>query len=428
MVRKWKLRIIGVVAIFVLILSGCGESHIEVYTRNLDSDMSINKQFEHCINCEVNEEVASEFRGVGRLSVRWEREIENVGLYSATNSPVSISDGWVVPYITLEPLDVENKLINPETGDIVNDDFDECFGSFDSMFDIVGASYAPIQKFKVNEDTVVLVTDKAYFIDCNTKKVVSKNMQTPHYFRLSDKNLYYFFGAMNDDKRDVFKRELDDITTQTTIGEYNNVFVLGNQIWLQDGLTLKKYDESKDRFTESVNVSGLISTNEQEYIELLGFDYYEDHILGYVADIVSVNSMFDSDYLIGWADETKMSDVLRYIVPNEHSFPMTYIPQMSPSGLSENIKFYFLLNPEKPDDVVYLREDILEQNYAIIRVLGSHFIIENETELKCVDPFTGETKWYISREDAGANSRILWVDERGVLVQSMTNESLYCFE
>ncbi|HOO97899.1 MAG TPA: hypothetical protein PKV16_09150, partial [Caldisericia bacterium] len=113
MVRKWKLRIIGVVAIFVLILSGCGESHIEVYTRNLDSDMSINKQFEHCINCEVNEEVASEFRGVGRLSVRWEREIENVGLYSATNSPVSISDGWVVPYITLEPLDVENKLINP---------------------------------------------------------------------------------------------------------------------------------------------------------------------------------------------------------------------------------------------------------------------------------------------------------------------------
>jgi len=266
---------------------------------------------------------------------------------------------------------------------------------------------------------------------------------------------------MNDDKRDVFKRELDDITTQTTIGEYNNVFVLGNQIWLQDGLTLKKYDESRDRFGETIDVSELIKTSEGEYIKLLGFDYFEGHILGYVgidsnSPNVNSNESGKATYIAtrlapvgySWAgnklkpdhensfeNDSKRftytideSNAFRLHVPNEHSFPLTYIPQMSPNRQSENIKFYFLINPEKPDDIVYLKEDILEQNYAIIRVLGSHFIIENETELKCVNPFTGETKWYISREDVSGSSRILWVDERGVLVQNMINWRLYCFE
>ncbi|MEZ4811994.1 MAG: hypothetical protein R2883_00625 [Caldisericia bacterium] len=65
---------------------------------------------------------------------------------------------------------------------------------------------------------------------------------------------------------------------------------------------------------------------------------------------------------------------------------------------------------------------------ADVKILGAHFIVENDKVLKCIDPFAGEDIWWINREDVGDDAKILWADERGVLVYSFSNQKLYCFE
>jgi len=389
----------------------CGEEIEEnknTITKDKTRTIAIPDRFEHCFDCEQTKlnSFGDNIVASGELASRWSKDWSYSYVIDGESSNISIGDGWVLPYRDDGGYHI-NHLIDCETGNITDTVDIHCNGSYNLADNNFVFSINPLCTTRIFSNLLMVVSGKTYFYDCETNKILSFDKNPGNYYRLSHDYIYHSDFLYGFQYR-IHSRKLDNITESSYLGDFRNVFCFGDKVWLQDGLILREYDESNRTFEEEIDVSNIIKTNDTEEIELLGFDYFDNHILG----IVHIpEEMTEENYISPHA--------------NNHPFPLTFTSQMFPYM---NVKSYFLLNPEHPEDVVYLDEQILGSMDASVKVLGAHFIIENDKVLKCIDPFEQKDIWWINREDVGEQAKILWADERGVLVYSMTHKKLYCFE
>ncbi len=87
-------------------------------------------------------------------------------------------------------------------------------------------------------------------------------------------------------------------------------------------------------------------------------------------------------------------------------------------------KLVFLLDPESPENI---RTIINPQsnNAMSVKCINSSLIIEDQKQIRGVDPDTLEILWWIDKKDLGENARVAWLDWRGVCVISDTK--IMCF-
>ena len=62
---------------------------------------------------------------------------------------------------------------------------------------------------------------------------------------------------------------------------------------------------------------------------------------------------------------------------------------------------------------------------TLVSAINSSLIIEDQTQLRGVDPETLQTLWWIDKKDLGENAHVAWLDWRGVCVISDTK--IMCF-
>jgi len=369
--------------------------------------------FEHCFDCNQVEE--SEYQGSyeneGKLSIRWEKAWKSVVETFADFSIKSLNTGWsVLDSNTDNIYGVSNCIIDTSNGETVEREDVPCNGAYNPLFRKNAVTVSPINTIKISDNTLMIIANDIHYIDCNTNDVVltDEEAKMPGYFRITNKYIYYAFNHnWHSEELNIYTREINNINYKIDIGSFENVFCFNDRVWLQDGTKLVEYIENDNTFGDTINAMSYVSDNNSDKMDLLGYDYFNDHILGYI-----------------YTDEKNKKDYS--FDAYEHYFPLTRYPQM---GLYDrSVTTYFLFHPEHPQDVVYLDEDILGSMDARVKVLGAHFIVENNEVLKCIDPFKGEDIWWIDREDVGQEAKILWADERGVLVYSRSHRKLYCFE
>jgi len=119
------------------------------------------------------------------------------------------------------------------------------------------------------------------------------------------------------------------------------------------------------------------------------------------------NSLIELNY-------EKMNEIHKYQVPET-----TELSSIAGKILLKNNREnrFYLFNPDTS-----MEKDLSSINAIVI---NSSLIIEDQTQLRGVDPDTLETLWWIDKKDLGENAHVAWLDWRGVCVISDTK--IMCF-
>jgi hypothetical protein len=340
----------------------------------------------------------------GRLSQRWSKISSSI----VSDYIVSIDEGWIM--CTYDDVDLENSEITDLSYVI-----DPMNGKRNSSFltKYYGLSTINNRKYieTFSEHYCVIYLKRPYIINRHTGSVVGafSRGDVLNVDVMLTKDYAYCYHPPLLERINLHESQRVSLMP----GFYENVYNIDNSIWLYFGI-MRLLDEKTNTIIQDL--------------------YCEDYLdLGLIEDFKSIP-------IVQFARNVKYHDYIigRVVIYNQlvdvcngkdvpYSF---YLPYLDTFPLENNLDVikYVLFNPNEPESSVTIDTDSLGTMDSIIRIKNNHFIVENDSVLKCIDPFEGNDIWWIDREDVGQEAKILWADERGVLVYSYTHQKLYCFE
>ncbi len=348
----------------------------------------------------------------GALSQRWvidvsdekESDLNKFSAHPCKNGWV-LYNGYRGTTTLIDPLDANNKTENPDKfTDIRPAYLGEEKTGFTMVKPIINV-FDSYLFYHIGYNTYIYNTETKdlLYVMANIRITRTK------FFVYEDK-LYLVNGL--DDIREYSVIDLKDGSTATidNVKPHDSIYNISGNIWIKTrDNNLIKIDTENNTFSNIImSLDGTESVFEDVLAKLFDAEQYGDYILG------CTYTPLEHEYDDRWFH--RGAHFNRFVEYNDKYIPKT-------------IQTYFLMNPEHWK-IYHLDETVLGQMDARVNVVGSHFIIENDDVLKCIDPFKFEKKeiWWIDRSDVGDDATILWADERGVLVYSFSNQKLYCFE
>ena len=359
----------------------------------------------------------TEYQKQGYLVEKW--SIESSGIYDDYIS--AIDKGWVFSDWdnVLSNIDDPSKEVvfvtNPENGERFSDSITRYYGLVRLREDLnfLNANHKYIQA--ISDEYMVVHLSQLYLVNRKSGEVESI-FENGRQVINTENNVYCSSGS------GLTKVNLNNPSEPKLIpGSFANVYVIDNELWLLDG-SLYLIDEENFCVKDSVHFDTIIDLDIPISLEnipasqMYNEGLYENYILG---RIVNHDALVEKYHCI---------KVPNYCYFTQYTYPISNIKNVYPAPKSIDAIKYVLCNPNNPDVYYEIDEDLLGTMDAVIRLKNNHFIVENDKVLKCINPFEQKDIWWISREDVGEQAKILWADERGVLVYSMTHKKLYCFE
>ncbi len=395
--------------------SGSSNINKSIYLDIPESDMIILNNLKEDISDLNLDYKPKQFQKEDRLEERWSIDSDVVYMDYIT----AIEPGWVLSTYD----DIENHkndssydvsyVVNPYDGEknpneltkyygiLCSSSGNDCWNSTRKYIETINKTYCVVQlrlPYLVNKDTgdVESVFSNAEVYD---RQIIS-----------TQASVYCYSPPW------LYRINLDNPSKIYLMpGFYDNVYEIECNLWLQFG-TLRLFDEQTNCVKDSVYIEDYIELdipNNLENIPTVQYlrnGKYRDFIVGQVVNY---------DQLVEVTHGFNTPNYWHFLSPLEDYYP--------PERNIDIIK-YILFNPNSPDANYTIDEKNLGTMDAVIRIKNNHFIVENDSVLKCIDPFEGNDIWWIDREDVGQEAKILWADERGVLVYSYTHQKLYCFE
>ncbi len=415
------LSLIIVLLVCVSCTSVAGESAGGIASIEIpESDMELmNELFREIDNIDLNYN-PGKYKEAGKLEKRW--EIDGCPTYvNAVYGDYIIprKEGWI--FSTWDDIDNYNTgesehlafITNPENGERYGDDITKFFGLICNSGNKEGClNFNKKLIESINDKYYLIHLKKTYLVDKKTKEIKA-SFNPGDRITVSPKNNLYSHNFAVAKKMNL---DFPDKNGEMP-GFYDDIFMIDSNIWLHYGNgALGLLDEDLNLVTKREYPDSMVDLeiphdlNNIPTIQLFKNGVYEDFILGRVVNYDELQEKYGINVLYSYEFEYSLSNMY----PIENKF---------------DIQEFVLINPNTPDVSYRLDNEILgDPNTVSIKLKNRHFIVENDEVLKCIDPFEGEDIWWVSRDDVGEKAKVIWADERGVLVYSQTNGKLYCFE
>ncbi len=355
------------------------------------------------------------FSSEGELTQRWEIDTPKNYEYSkimATPNSWLIEDIIATESIQQKPIIGRRISITPENGEIKP--LPNIFTPGDKEFHMDLACLGTTDSIHVYASNSFMLGGTGSCWDLSSNKIIWSNYVVDGFankFTIVGDSLIYIHENPSDELK-IFSGLVPatgDILWSTKLtNEKIDWLSLNESIWVLplNGTELLRVN-SKDGSKTSINLISIVD-------KLLGTIGHKIFLLTRSGSLILLDTikMEQSELTIPDFNVDESSNVLF----NKYLFAMS---RSDKSSQYEIVSFDQIKQTFKKTQVFNLPSETL------VSAINSSLIIEDQTQLRGVDPETLQTLWWIDKKDLGENAHVAWLDWRGVCVISDTK--IMCF-